>query len=272
MPDPLGPMSPTVSPAATSSDMSCKMSTRPAFPIKESEALDSDKTGSDMWAPARLFGALAYGARITVLNAALLVFGAGAVQAEVVVAALGDSLTAGYGLDTADGLVPQLQGWLDAQGADVRLINAGLSGDTTAGGLSRVDWTLTDDVDAMIVALGANDYLRGLPPAVARENLSGILSAADAKGVKVLLVGLEVGSNYGADYKSEFDAIYTGLSAEFDVPLIASIFDPLIAATGSQDAMTALLQPDGLHPTAKGVAIIVDGIGPDVMALIDSID
>lgn len=216
--------------------------------------------------------ALGYGARVAILNAGLLFFGAGAVQAEVVVAALGDSLTAGYGLDQADGLVPQLEGWLKDQGADVRLINAGVSGDTTAGGLSRIDWTLTDDVDALVVALGANDYLRGLPPELARANLQGILQAATEKDVDVLLVGLAVGSNYGAEYKNEFDAIYPDLSAEFAVPLIASLFDPLIAASGSQDAMTRFLQPDGLHPTAEGVAVIVDGIGPDVMALINAVN
>lgn len=184
-------------------------------------------------------------------------------------AALGDSLTAGYGLDTADGLVPQLQGWLDATGVEVRMINAGVSGDTTAGGLSRVDWTLTDDVDAMIVALGANDYLRGLPPEVARENLTGILTAAQAKGVDVLLVGITVGSNYGPDYKAEFDSIYTDLAAEFNVPLMVSFFDPLLEASGSQEAMTRFLQQDGLHPTAEGVGLIVAALGPMVVDLVD---
>ena len=106
----------------------------------------------------------------------------------VTVAMLGDSLTAGYGLPQGEGLVPQLQGWLDARGAEVVLLNAGVSGDTTAGGLSRVEWTLTEEVDAMIVALGGNDYLRGLAPEEARANLSGILAAGQRKGVGLMLV------------------------------------------------------------------------------------
>lgn len=122
-------------------------------------------------------------------------------QAETVtVAALGDSLTQGYGLPQADGFVPQLQTWLADQGADVNVINAGVSGDTTAGGLSRVGWTLTPEVDAMIVALGGNDYLRGLDPAISRANLDGILAAGQQAGVEMLLVGLTVGGNYGQDY------------------------------------------------------------------------
>ncbi|MEY1556631.1 arylesterase [Yoonia sp. R2331] len=193
-------------------------------------------------------------------------------QAEpVVVAALGDSLTAGYGLDTADGLVPQLQRWLDAQGAEVTVINAGLSGDTTAGGLARVDWTLTDDVDGMIVALGANDYLRGLPPTLVRDNLDGILAAAKAKGVATLLVGLDVGANYGADYKAEFDAIYPDLSKTHDVPLVPSFFAALIEEAG-QEGLLGYLQGDGLHPTAEGVAVIVAALGPAVLDFAEGIE
>ena len=215
---------------------------------------------------------MAYGAKSAVLNIGLVTIAATSAQAEpVTVAALGDSLTAGYGLDTADGLVPQLQAWLDAQGVDVIVVNAGLSGDTTAGGLARVDWTLTDDVDAMIVALGANDYLRGLPPAVARENLNGIMAAAEAKGVETLIVGLDVGANYGADYKAEFDAIYPDLSAQYDAPLAPSFFAALIAQ-GGQDGLLGYLQGDGLHPTAEGVEIIVATLGPAVLDLIESID
>jgi acyl-CoA thioesterase-1 len=133
---------------------------------------------------------------------------AGAAQAdEVVIAALGDSLTQGYGLPAEQGFVPQLQAWLDAQGVEARLINAGVSGDTTAGGLSRVGWTLTPEVDAMIVTLGGNDLLRGLDPAQARSNISGILQAAKTADVEVLLVGMDAPGNYGPDYKAQFDAI-----------------------------------------------------------------
>ena len=153
-----------------------------------------------------------------------VVVGAGAAQAETVtLAALGDSLTQGYGLPQEDGFVPQLEAWLRAQGADVVVINAGVSGDTTAGGLARVDWTLTPEVDAMIVALGGNDFLRGIDPANSRANLRGILEVAQARDVAVLLVGLEASGNYGADFKRDFDSMYGDLAAEFDVPLVASL-------------------------------------------------
>ena len=109
----------------------------------------------------------------------------------VTIAALGDSLTQGFGLVPEAGFVPQLEAWLKDAGADVALINAGVSGDTTAGGLSRVGWTLTPEVDAMIVALGGNDLLRGIDPAASRANLDGILAAAAEADVPVLLVGIE---------------------------------------------------------------------------------
>lgn len=199
----------------------------------------------------------------------VLLIGAGAAaQAETVtVAALGDSLTAGYGLPTEDGFVPVLQGWLDAQGADVRLINAGVSGDTTAGGLSRVDWTLGDDVDAMIVALGGNDYLRGLDPAVSRANLDGILSAAQDRGVEVLLVGITAGTNYGPAYKQSFDTMYTDLASTYDVPLFPSFFAGLQAVAGMAEGVQEFMQADGIHPNAEGVRVIVEAIGPAVLDL-----
>ena len=187
-------------------------------------------------------------------------------------AALGDSLTAGYGLGPEEGFVPQLQDWLDAREVDAVIVNAGLSGDTTAGGLSRVDWTLTDDVDALIVALGANDYLRGLPPEQARENLSGILDAAAAKDLPVLLVGVEVGANYGPDYQAAFDAIYPELAEEYDIALYASWFTALIEEAGSQADLGPWMQADGLHPNAEGVRIIVEGMGPAVEELVRAAD
>lgn len=187
----------------------------------------------------------------------------------VVVAALGDSLTAGYGLPQEQGFVPVLQQWLEAEGAEVRLINAGVSGDTTAGGLSRVGWTLTPEVDAMIVALGGNDFLRGLNPADSRANLQGILEAARDRDVPVLLVGITAGPNYGADYKAEFDAMYPGLGAAFGVPVVHDFFAGLLAAAGTQDRVRAYMQADGIHPNAEGVRAIVAVIGPEVLTLID---
>ncbi|MBD3665868.1 arylesterase [Sulfitobacter sp. TSTF-M16] len=199
---------------------------------------------------------------------------AGAVQADQsVIVALGDSLTQGYGLPAEQGFVPQMQGWLDAQGADVRLINAGVSGDTTAGGLARVEWTLTPDVDGMIVALGGNDVLRGLPPEEARQNLDGILKAAKAADVVVLLVGMQAGGNFGPAYKTQFDAIYPDLAAAYDVHFAESFFVGLHENGSLPEfgALLPLLQADRLHPNAEGVAQIVAGLGPYVLQLTEAI-
>ena len=200
---------------------------------------------------------------------------AGIAQAdEVVIAALGDSLTQGYGLPVEQGFVPQLQAWLDANGAEVRLINAGVSGDTTAGGLSRVDWTLTPDVDGMIVALGGNDVLRGLPPEQARHNLTGILSAAQAAEVEVLLVGMQAPGNYGEEYKADFEGIYPDLAKDFDTLYLDSFFAGLTEEQESEDlsAYRALFQGDGVHPNAEGVAMIVARFGPELLQLINQIE
>ncbi|AXI43462.1 arylesterase [Sulfitobacter sp. SK011] len=199
---------------------------------------------------------------------------AGAAHAEeVVIAALGDSLTQGYGLPVEDGFVPQLQRWLTAAGADVRLINAGVSGDTTAGGLARVDWTLTPDVDGMIVALGGNDLLRGLDPGQARGNIEGILQAANSANVEVLLVGMEAPGNFGPDYKSQFDRLYPELAKEYDSLLLESFFDGLVEGDAPLDpvALRAFFQPDGIHPNADGVAKIVARVGPEVLTLLEQI-
>jgi acyl-CoA thioesterase-1 len=215
-----------------------------------------------------------YGALRAARNLALaLLIGAGAAQAEpVTVAALGDSLTQGYGLPPDEGFVPQLQRWLDAQGAEAVLLNAGVSGDTTAGGLSRVDWTLTPEVGAMIVALGGNDMLRGLDPAEAKANLAGILDAAKARDIPVLLVGLEAPSNYGPDYKAEFDAAYADLAAEYGALLYPNFLSALTAETDLATAIRQYMQADGIHPNAEGVALIVEAIGPSVVELLARAD
>lgn len=198
---------------------------------------------------------------------AICAFGRADAEA-VIIAALGDSLTAGYGLAPDQGLVPQLQAWLDANGAAAVVINAGVSGDTTAGGLSRLDWTLTDDVQALIVALGGNDMLRGLPPAEARANLDAILAGAALRGVPVLLVGLQAPGNYGPDYKAEFDAIYPELAKAHGAALFPDLFAPLRAGGTDPARLQRLMQPDGIHPGAEAVAMIVAQLGPDVRDLI----
>lgn len=188
--------------------------------------------------------------------------------APVTIAMLGDSLTQGYGLPPEDGLVAQLQRWLDARGNAVRLINAGVSGDTTAGGLARIGWTLTGDVQGLVVALGGNDVLRGIAPQVARANLSAILEHAHQARVAVLLVGVSAPLNYGPDYKRDFDAIYTDLAAKFDIPLFPDLLAPLTAdGTTRQQALATLMQPDAIHPNARGVARIVAALGPHVERL-----
>ena len=194
-----------------------------------------------------------------------------AAAAEAVVAALGDSITAGYGLPPEDGLVPTLQAWLRGRGHDVTLVNAGVSGDTTAGGLSRIDWTLTPDVDAVMVALGGNDFLRGVDPAVSRENLDGILDAVDEAGLPALLVGLEVSPNYGPAYKEAFDAMYPELAQEHGALHHPSIFSAIEGDGTDRAAAMTLMQPDGIHPNAEGVERIVEEIGPVVEDLLDRI-
>jgi acyl-CoA thioesterase-1 len=198
-----------------------------------------------------------------------LLIGAGVAQADpVTVAALGDSLTQGYGLPPDQGFVPQLQRWLDTEGADAVLVNAGVSGDTTAGGLARVEWTLTPEVGALIVALGGNDMLRGLDPAEAKANLGGILDAARERDIPVLLIAMEAPGNYGPDYKAAFDAAYADLAAEYGTLLHPNFLRALTADTDLGTALRLYMQPDGIHPNADGVALIVADVGPYVLDLI----
>jgi acyl-CoA thioesterase-1 len=212
----------------------------------------------------RGYGALRCARNLTF--AALLAAPALADPARVV--ALGDSLTAGYGLPEGEGLVPQLQAWLAANGTEAVVINAGVSGDTTAGGLARLDWSLTPEADALIVALGGNDMLRGLAPSEARANLDTILRRATERGLPVLLVGLAAPGNYGPEYKAEFDAVYPDLSAAYGTLLVANLFAPLMTEGSDPAVMSRFFQADGIHPNAEGVARIVDALGPQVLALL----
>jgi acyl-CoA thioesterase-1 len=190
--------------------------------------------------------------------------------------ALGDSLTAGYGLaDQSDGLVPQLEGWLQARGADVVVQNAGVSGDTTAGGLARVGWALGPEADAVMVALGGNDLLRGIDPATSRANLEAILKEAQARGLPVMLVGLKAATNYGPDYKAAFDGMYVDLAATYGAVLEEDIFAGLRAAgadPANPASLRAYMQADGIHPNPEGVRLIVEGLGPKVEELLARVD
>ena len=218
-------------------------------------------------------GFFGYGARGLVCKLSLaIVLSSGVAQADTLtVVALGDSLTAGYGLPNGDGFVPQMQAWLDAQEANVTLINAGVSGDTTAGGLARIDWTLTPDVDAMLVALGGNDYLRGFDPTVSRANLGGILAKAQAADVDTLLVGLTAGANYGVDYKQAFDGMYADLAVIYDVPLFPSFYAGLLTVANTQDGVMKFMQKDGIHPNKEGITVIVAEMGPSMLNFVNSL-
>lgn len=184
------------------------------------------------------------------------------------VLAFGDSLTQGYGLMPGEGLVPQLQGWLAAQGTAVQVVNAGVSGDTTAGGRARIDWSLTPGIDAVIVELGGNDLLRGLPPAAARANLDAILATVTARGLPVLLVGLPAPGNYGPAYKAEFDAIWPTLAAKYHALLLPDLLAPIAALPPEERAARGLMQGDNIHPSAAGVKLVVAELGPKVLELL----
>ena len=204
--------------------------------------------------------------KVLVLTLALWPLG---VRAETLhVLALGDSLTQGYGLIEQEGFVPQLRDWLAARGHDVRVVNGGVSGDTTAGGLARVEWSLTPEIQGMIVALGGNDLLRGVDPEVSRANLDGILQVAQARGLEVLLIGMSAPGNYGAEYKAAFDAIYPELSEQYDTVYLDSFFAGLMQDGAMPTELGKLMQSDGIHPTAEGVRRIVEVIGPKVEVLL----
>jgi acyl-CoA thioesterase-1 len=188
---------------------------------------------------------------------------AGAHAAAVKVLALGDSLTAGYGLTHhEDGFVAVLQQALDRAGADAHVIDAGVSGDTSAGALARLDWALGDDPAAAIVELGGNDALRGLPPAQMEHNIGAILDRLQARHIPVLLSGMIAPPNMGAAYSQEFRAVFDRLSRRPGL-----IYDPFFL----QDVAThdALVQDDHIHPNPAGVRIIVSRLTPEVVRLVD---
>lgn len=179
----------------------------------------------------------------------------------VTIVAFGDSLTAGYMLQPNQSFPAQLQMALEAKGHKVSIVNAGVSGDTTAGGLDRLAWTLQPVPDAVILELGANDALRGSDPAKARANLDSMLTTLKQSNIPVLLAGMKAPSNWGTEYVAAFDTIYPDLAAKHGVPLYPFFMDGV--------ALNAkLTQPDGLHPTADGIAEIVKRILPDVEALV----
>jgi acyl-CoA thioesterase-1 len=194
------------------------------------------------------------------LVAATIVFSARA-QIPVHIVALGDSLTAGYGLPDKDGFVPRLQAALSAKDASAEVANAGVSGDTASDGLARLDWSVPQGTDAVIVELGANDMLRGIKPEVTRAALDAILQRLTQRHIAVLLCGMRAPPNLGADYDATFERIYPGLAAKYGVLLYPFFLDGSAGDLG-------LTQQDGLHPNAAGVGTIVQRILPKVLELI----
>ena len=182
----------------------------------------------------------------------------------VTLVAFGDSLTAGYGLKASEAFPAQLQMALQAKGYKVTIVNAGVSGDTTADGLRRFDWAMQPKPDGVILELGANDALRGIDPKEPSANLDKMLAALKSKGVEVLLTGMKAPNNWGTDYAKAFDAIYTDLAAKYGVTLYSFFLDGVALDP-------SFSQPDGLHPTASGVAEVVKRIMPDVEALVQRI-
>jgi len=173
----------------------------------------------------------------------------------------GDSLTAGYGVPAGQAFPARLQAWLHDRGIAARVVNAGVSGDTTAGGLARLDWALADKPDLVILALGANDALRGIEPSTVRDNLDKMIGKVESTGAKVLLLGMLAPPNWGEEYKRAFDQIFPELADLHHLPLYPFFLEGV--------AMNPELnQPDGLHPNEKGVAVLVDRIAPVVAGLI----
>jgi acyl-CoA thioesterase-1 len=193
---------------------------------------------------------------------AVLVCGpAAAAERPVKIVAFGDSLMAGYQIAIKDAFPAKLEQALRAKGVNVQVANAGVSGDTASGGLSRLDWSVPDGTDAVILELGANDMLRAVDPKVTREALTGIVRRLKARRIEVLLCGMLASRNLGADYARAFDPIYPELAAANGL-----VFYPFFLDGIAADAR--LNQSDGLHPTAAGVAKIVAGILPKVEELI----
>ena len=192
----------------------------------------------------------------------LLVAGTVAVRAEPYqIVGFGDSLMAGYGLPPGEGFTEKLQAALNAEGHDVIVANAGVSGDTSSGGLSRLDWSVPDGTGLVLLELGANDMLRGIDPALTRANLDSMLTRLADRKIPVLLIGMRAAPNLGPDYQKAFDAIFPGLAAKFDVPLYPFFLEGVAADP-------SLLLDDGMHPNAAGIDRMVAAITPQIAALL----
>jgi acyl-CoA thioesterase I len=185
-------------------------------------------------------------------------------QAPIKLAILGDSLSAGYGLPLEAAFPAKLQKALREKGHKVDILNAGVSGDTTSGGRDRLDWSIPDGTEAVLVELGANDALRGLDPKVTKTALEDIIKKLQARKIAVMLAGMVAPPNYGPDYAARFNPIYADLAKAHDVPLYPFFLDGVASEA-------KLNQPDGIHPTAEGIDIIVARILPSVEAFLNKV-
>ena len=185
-------------------------------------------------------------------------------QAPIKLAVLGDSLTAGYGLPAAAAFPARLQRALREKGVKVDILNAGVSGDTTTGGRDRLDWSIPEGTDAVIVELGANDALRGLDPKIARAALEDIVKRLQARKIAVMLAGMYAPRNYGPDYAAQFDPIYPDIAKAYGVTLYPFFLDGVAGEA-------KLNLTDGIHPTAEGVDVIVTRILPTVEAFLSKV-
>ncbi|KGF67519.1 acyl-CoA thioesterase [Hoeflea sp. BAL378] len=188
--------------------------------------------------------------------AALLAAATVAAKAETLtIVGFGDSLMAGYELASGDGFPARLQAALAARGHDVAIADAGVSGDTTAGGLARLDWSIPDGTDGVILELGANDALRGVPPEETRKNLEAMIVRLKDRGIEVLLAGMLAPPNLGPDYESAFNSIYPDLAGKYDLLLYPFFLDGVTGVAG-------MTLSDGMHPNAKGINQMVEGFVP----------
>lgn len=185
---------------------------------------------------------------------------------EKIILAMGDSLMAGYNLPPNTGFPHQLEAWLQERGNNVRVINAGVSGDTSSAALARLEWTLSGapggKPDLFIVEFGGNDMLRGIEPSVTRSNMDAILKIATERDIKVLLAGMLAAPNLGSNYRTDFDAIFPEMADKYDVAFYPFFLN---GVAGDQ----SLNLDDGIHPNVEGVAIMVDNMGPMIEDLID---
>jgi acyl-CoA thioesterase-1 len=209
-------------------------------------------------APVQIVARIAAAA---VIAAGVMLLPAVAAERPVRIVALGDSLTSGYGLEADAAFPARLERALKAKGISVAIANAGVSGDTASGGLARLDWSVPESTDAVIVALGANDMLRGIDPKVTRHALEEIVRRLTERGVVVLLAGMRAAPNLGPDFVREFEAIYPGLAEKYGLLFYPFFLDGVAAEAKFN-------QRDGTHPSAAGIDRIVTGILPKVQELV----